>query len=237
MNDKTVLLGEVRDRLLALGYAPTSAVAPGAHGHRIIDDPAAVLCVADDDKRSVLALTITVRDKAIRAAILAVFAKHGVGKGCPVRVSSDGSETFIVRPSPYRVPGSRTSTNAPGEHLPAVALDGKERPDPMGKFPVPTFVRLSGVWRQDLLTVAHDDLPQLDSESTLFDEVEEVLRAAGPKSETQWGIPKREPKKRPEDGDPVTAEPFVYKPEGVLPNEDNRRQFHVPDPTKGRARA
>jgi hypothetical protein len=243
MTDKTVLLGEVHSRLLALGYAPTSAVNPGARGHRIIDDPAAILCAPDaqcgvenPDKRSVLALTVTVRDKAIRAAILAVFAKHGVAKA-PVRIASDGSETYIVRQA-YGVAVSRVTKPAPGEHLAAVALDGKETPNPMGVFPPPTVIRLSGAWRNgDLLSVAHDDLPKLDNEGGLFREIEDILLAAVPKTEKEWGLPKRAAKRKPEEGEPTMGEPFVYKPEGFLPNDDNRRQFHVPDPAKGRARA
>jgi hypothetical protein len=187
MSYKVILLGAVRDKLIANGYAPTSATSPGAAlGHRIIDDPAAVLLTPTDDAgRSVLALTITVRDKAIRAAILAVFAKHGVGKG-PVRISSDGSEQFIVRPpSSYSLVMSRVSKPAHGEQLPAVALDAKDYFDNRGGVvpPPSLIVRLSGNWpRGDLLTVARDALPTLDHEDRLFDEVARVLSAHEPKA-------------------------------------------------------
>ena len=114
-DNKVILLGSVRDKLIANGYVPTSATAPGSFGRRYIDDPAAVLCAPDRqcgledyDGRAVLALTITVRDAKVRASILAVFAKHGVGDG-PVRVASDGlTETHIVRPTnAYSVAVSR----------------------------------------------------------------------------------------------------------------------------------
>lgn len=184
-DSKIIFLGSVYAKLLANGYTPCSAVDPdpkSTHYHRL-DEPAAVLC------DSICTISVCVADAKVRAAVLAVVHKYA-GKAGPVRISSDGSETFIVRPEDnsygVAIPHSRATKPFDKEHLPAVALDGQGRTyRETGETSPSGHVRLSAPsWRNgDLVGTARKDLPVLDDADKLFSEVERILSAHEPKVE------------------------------------------------------
>jgi hypothetical protein len=144
-------LGATRERLIALGYTPVSALDPhermvAQHGpHVVSEHPPAVLCHA-------LVLT-PINDQTLSARVRALFEKRGLLAG-PVRVGSDGIE---MRPVCF---SSRYAYHALDE---SVRLSSDD-----------TVIPLDGLWPQGgLLAVPFAKLPEVSADwaQALFEEI------------------------------------------------------------------
>jgi hypothetical protein len=150
-------LGATRERLIALGYTPVSALDPhermvAQHGpHVVSEHPPAVLCHA-------LVLT-PINDQTLSARVRALFEKRGLLAG-PVRVGSDGIEMRPVRFS------SRWSLNA--------LRDINGLGDSVWLSSDDTVIPLDGLWPQGgLLAVPFAKLPEVSADwaQALFEEI------------------------------------------------------------------
>jgi hypothetical protein len=158
-----ITLGATRERLIALGYTPVSALDPhermvAQHGpHVVSEHPPAVLCHA-------LVLT-PIKDQTLSARVQALLEKHGLLAG-PARIGSDGRE---MRPVRFN---SRYTFHALDE---SVWLKSEN-----------TVIPLDAQWRQgDLLAVAYEKLPEVGADwgQALFEEIDQLpLKIAAEKN-------------------------------------------------------
>jgi hypothetical protein len=160
--------GVLREKLIANGYVPTSALRPGSYGWQFSDDPAAVVCipqhgsnceVPDAHKHTIASLNVLARDPKVRAAIVAVLAKHGI-KGGPVRTDSAGNDAYLVRlDDEYSPPQSEEIERA-------FAVGGFIRNPRSGNESA--IIRCDVEWRNgDLLTTPRAQLPGIADADTL----------------------------------------------------------------------
>jgi hypothetical protein len=156
MNAK-ITLGEAAATLKANGYEPRALT--GDDSYRYADDLAVVVCTPKAGGNIGL-LTVCVKDKATRAEVFALLARHGAGKKSPVRTDSAGNESHVIALAVYGGLGSRQSKPFATENFPVLAFDCYER---VGFNVVPAVVRVDGNWRNgSLLETPRDALPSLD---------------------------------------------------------------------------
>jgi hypothetical protein len=181
-------VGAVRDRLRENGYAPCSVLSPlEKRGYRIADDPAGILCMPNDRERRVVSLIVTAADKTLRAAILGVIERQGLGRG-PVRSGADGSEHRPLRFDEYEVaPGRSWSPfSAPAGDDPAVIVEYAGSNGP-GMELVSAVMRVAGAWRGGSpLDTPRGKLPAIDLEG-----IKKLFRELGtlPTTSEPWVAP------------------------------------------------
>jgi hypothetical protein len=159
----SLTVGAARERLIALGYAPTSALAPeDSHPWLVSEHPVAVRTLGPNP----LALLILSpgEDSALHQGIQAVLDRRGLARG-PVRIGSDQRTLWPLR-SETELMG-RSALNG------AVEVVCAHCP---GRFQglMGSFLPLDGTWpRGDLLSVPYAKLPALSAEEAdaLFDEL------------------------------------------------------------------
>jgi hypothetical protein len=184
MNDKVrTTLGATAALLKANGYTPRAL--NGDDSYRFADDVAVVLC-APKSGGNLAALTVCVKDKAMRADVLALLARHGVGKG-PVRTDSAGNETHVIALAEYAPMLSRQSKPFKDEDQPVLAFDCFTR---MGLETASAVIRLDGIWRASLLDTPRDALPSLD-ETAIEAVFAHIDRMHAPQSE--YKLPPKNP--------------------------------------------
>lgn len=176
--DPKITFGSTASKLRANGYSPRAL--NGDDSYRCADHAAVVLC-SPRSGGSIAALTVCVRDKAVRADLVALLARHGVGKG-PVRTDTAEYDAYIVSVASPMF--SRQTNPYTSEVDPALAFDCLTRAG-NGNDESAT-VRIDGTWRNStLLETSRDKLPSLDEEGvkTLFSVASALIRKNEPRRE------------------------------------------------------
>jgi hypothetical protein len=182
--------GATYQRLIEIGYAPCSALAPdgrvlGGMGppvphrpHQLAEHPAALLCRPADPSRAVAALVLATPDQKLRGSINAILKAHDLHRG-PVRIASDGTEWHLLQVQDGEWALARETRTLEGEVSPVALLEYTFRPVDWHSEIVP----LAGRWvGGDPLTVARAKLPAIDREKvkTLFAALDAAVGASFP---------------------------------------------------------
>jgi hypothetical protein len=164
-------LGASRAKLIALGYEPTSLLAPDADlpVYLTTEHPAAARTRAANPLAALI--LASPEDMALDQHIRSILERRGLQRG-PCRVASDLSELW-----PLRCRGDLTASTALGGALTLVCTVALG----MGQGTLNALIPLDGAWlKGDLCSIPYADLPALSAGDavTLFREVESLRTPA-----------------------------------------------------------
>lgn len=165
-------LGAARERLIANGYTPVSALSPDARSdHWLMSEHPAALKTLGDKPLAALILSPP-QDTALGQRIRAVLERHALTAG-PVRIGSDHRALWPIRADARLLSGRAALDGAVILECNA-AMGG-------GQGIRGALIPLDGAWpRGDLLSVPYPNLPALSSDEALalFQELERLAAPA-----------------------------------------------------------